>query len=124
MYAVCTLPRLPLQRGEIPLGARASRPHAVPLVAAEFPGDAAASHHVGGNREGRSKESQGTIPGRSKWWKWPGLCQALCGRDARAPRRTNYSPLEGQSQKPSRRAKADAVGGTSGPGRGMDIFLL
>ena len=33
-----------------------------------------------------------------------------CGRDARAPR-TNHSPLEGESQKPSRQAKADAVGG-------------
>ena len=35
---------------------------------------------------------------------------AGCGRDARAPR-ANHSPLEGESQKPSRQAKADAVGG-------------
>ena len=38
-------------------------------------------------------------------------------RDARAPR-PNDSPLEGESQKPSRKAKADAVGGTPDRRRG------
>ncbi len=33
-------------------GARASRPHPLPLAAAEFPGDAAAGHPAGGNRMG------------------------------------------------------------------------
>ncbi len=37
----------------------------------------------------------------------------------------NHSPLEGQSQKPSRQAKADAVGGGAGPpSRGIDIFFI
>ena len=36
--------------------------------------------------------------------------------------RSNHSPLEGESQKPSRQAKADAVGGT-GRCRGIDFFM-
>ena len=36
--------------GTTPPGARASRPHAVPSVAAQFPCDVAADHPVGGNR--------------------------------------------------------------------------
>ena len=31
------------------------------------------------------KENHGAVAGRSKWRRWPRLCQALCGRDARAP---------------------------------------
>ena len=38
--------------GRHPPGARASRPHALPLRAAEFPCDAAAGHPAGGNRIG------------------------------------------------------------------------
>ena len=41
--------RLPLKGGVISLGARASRPHPVPLAAAELQCDAAGSHAVGGN---------------------------------------------------------------------------
>ena len=37
------------------LGARASRPHPVPLVAAELQCDAAGSHPVGGNRIGQAE---------------------------------------------------------------------
>ena len=40
--------------GEHPPGARASRPHPVPWVAAQFPCDAAGSHPVGGNRIGQA----------------------------------------------------------------------
>ena len=36
-------------------GARASRPHAVPSVAAQFPCDVAADHPVGGNRIGQAE---------------------------------------------------------------------
>ena len=32
------------------------------------------------------KENHGAVAGRSKWRRWPRLRQALCGRDARAPR--------------------------------------
>ena len=42
-------------RGRPCLGARASRPHPVPLVAAELESDAAGSHPVGGNRIGQAE---------------------------------------------------------------------
>ncbi len=59
--------RLPLKGGVIALGARASRPHPVPLVAAELQCDAAGSHPVGGNCIGQAEGSHGAVPGRSKW---------------------------------------------------------
>ena len=37
---------------DAPPGARASRPHTLPLRAAQFPCDAAANHPAGGNRIG------------------------------------------------------------------------
>ena len=40
-----------------------------------------------GTASARPKESHGAVPGRSKWGRWPRLCQAWCGRDARAPRK-------------------------------------
>ena len=42
----------PLHHGRHPPGARASRPHAVPSVIAQFPCDAAPGHTAGGNRMG------------------------------------------------------------------------
>ena len=47
--------RLPLKGGVIALGARASRPHPVPLAAAELQCDAAGSHPVGGNSSGQAE---------------------------------------------------------------------
>ena len=47
--------RLPLKGGVIALGARASRPHPVPLATAELERDAAGSHPVGGNRIGQAE---------------------------------------------------------------------
>ena len=47
--------RLPLKGGVIALGARASRPHPVPLAAAELQCDAAGSHPVGGNSIGQAE---------------------------------------------------------------------
>ena len=46
--------RLPL-KGVIALGARASRPHPVPLAAAELQCDATGSHPVGGNPIGQAE---------------------------------------------------------------------
>ena len=46
--------RLPLKGGVIALGARASRPHPVPLAAAELQYDAAGSYPVGGNPIGQA----------------------------------------------------------------------
>ena len=47
--------RLPLKGGVIALGARASRPHPVPLAAAELQCDAAGSHPVCGNSIGQAE---------------------------------------------------------------------
>ena len=47
--------RLPLKGGVIALGARASRPHAVPLPVAELQYDAAGSHPVGENSSGQAE---------------------------------------------------------------------
>ena len=45
--------------GTTPPGARASRPHAVPSVAAEFPCDVAADRPAGGNRMGPAEAEAG-----------------------------------------------------------------
>ena len=58
------------------------------------------------------KDVTGLHPGPEALAGAEALAGTVCGRDARAPR-ANHSPLEGESQKPSRQAKADAVGGTS-----------
>ena len=47
--------------GTTPPGARASRPHAVPSVAAQFPCDVAADRSAGGNRMGPA-EAEGRAP--------------------------------------------------------------
>ena len=47
--------RLPLKGGVIALGARASRPHPVPLAAVELQCDAAGSHPVAGNSIGQAE---------------------------------------------------------------------
>ena len=45
--------------GTTPPGARASRPHAVPSVAAQFPCDVAADRPAGGNRTGPAEAEAG-----------------------------------------------------------------
>ena len=45
--------------GTTPPGARASRPHAVPWVAAQFPCDVAADRPAGGNRMGPAEAEAG-----------------------------------------------------------------
>ena len=66
-------------------GARASRPHAVPLRAAQFPCDGAPCTLPGRTAWARPKQSPGGSAGRTGSRRWPRLCQELCGRDARAP---------------------------------------
>ena len=49
------------------------------------------------------KENHGAVAGRSKWRRWPRLCQALCGRDARAPRKPSSfrsDPTASQTGRP------------------------
>ena len=71
--------------GTTPPGARASRPHAVPSVAAQFPCDVAADRPAGGNRMGPAEAEAGRrcrlIPVEEMGEAVP----VLCGRDARAP---------------------------------------
>ena len=50
---------LHLTIGTTPPGARASRPHAVPSVAAQFPCDVAADRPAGGNRMGPAEAEAG-----------------------------------------------------------------
>ena len=67
------------------LGARASRPHPVPLAAAELQCDAAGSHPVGGNSIG---QAEGEPWRRSRLIQVGEMAEAVpgwCGRDARAP---------------------------------------
>ena len=78
--------RLPLKGGVIALGARASRPHPVPLAAVPFElqCDAAGSHPVGGNSSGQTEGE----PWRRSRLIQVGemrLCQALCGRPCQIP---------------------------------------
>ena len=71
--------------GRHPPGARASRPHAVPSVAAQFPCDVAADRPAGGNRMGPAEAEAGRRCRLIRWRRWPKLREDLCGRDARAP---------------------------------------
>ena len=71
-------------RGAHP-GARASRPHAMPLHAAQFPGDGAPGHPAGGNGMGWTEAESWCRAGRPGCNRWPKLCQDVCGRDARVP---------------------------------------
>ncbi len=68
-----------------PPGARASRPHALPFGAAQFPCDEAAGHPGGGNGMGSANVESW---GRCRSSRVEELVEALpvlCGRDARAP---------------------------------------
>ncbi|MDE2666439.1 MAG: hypothetical protein OXI69_09825, partial [Acidobacteriota bacterium] len=68
-----------------PPGARASRPHALPLRAAQFPCDEAPGHPAGGNGMG-SAEAECRRRCRSNRVEELGeALPMLCGRDARAP---------------------------------------
>ena len=68
-------------------GARASRPHALPSPAAQFPPMLQPATLPAGTAWALPKQSQGAVANRPIQRRWPRLCQGLCGRDARAPRR-------------------------------------
>ncbi len=114
------------------LGARASRPHPVPakassraracglstlqaagsvrrLAAAELQCDSAGSHLAAGAASARRKGSNGPVPGRSKWGRQPKLCQAWCGRDARAPRKPSFHDIATPKGQKRRRILAPLV---------------
>ena len=71
--------------GRHPPGARASRPHAVPSVAAQFPCDVAADRPAGGNRMGPAEAEAGRRCRLIPVEEMAKLREDLCGRDARAP---------------------------------------
>ena len=60
-----------------------------------------------GTASARPKESQGAVPGRSKWGRWARLCQAWCGRDARAPRKPSLCGRDARA--PSKPSSHDLV---------------
>ena len=81
----CTLRRKGDGSGRHP-GARASRPHAIPLPAAQFPCDAAPDHPAGGNAMG-SAEAESWPRCRSTPVEEMGKAlPVLCGRDGRGSR--------------------------------------
>ena len=74
-----------MTKGPPPPGARASRPHPLPWVAAQFPCDATPGYPVGGNGMG-SAEAESWRRCRSTRFEDMGeVLPVLCGRDARAP---------------------------------------
>ena len=83
----------PHRRDCIPPGARASRPHTVPLAGAELQRDAAGSHPVCGNPIGQAEGEPWRRSRLIQVGRWPRLCQALCGRDARAPRKPSFHDI-------------------------------
>ena len=66
-------------------GARASRPHAIPLRAAQFPCDGAPVHPAGGNRMGPAQAEPGRLCRSIRVEEMGEALPVLCGRDARAP---------------------------------------
>ena len=93
--------------GRHPPGARASRPHPLPLAAAEFPAMLQAATLWASTPSARPKESQGAVPCCSKWGRWPRLCLAWCGRDARAPRKPSLCGRDARA--PSQPSSHDIV---------------
>ena len=66
-------------------GARASRPHPFPWVAAQFPCDGAPVHPAGGNRMGPAQAEPGRLCRSIRVEEMGEALPVLCGRDARAP---------------------------------------
>ena len=66
-------------------GARASRPHPLPWVAAQFPCDGAPVHPAGGNRMGTAQAEPGRLCRSIRVEEMGEALPVLCGRDARAP---------------------------------------
>ena len=66
-------------------GARASRPHPLPWVAAQFPCDGAPVHRAGGNRMGPAQAEPGCLCRSIRVEEMAEALPVLCGRDARAP---------------------------------------
>ena len=66
-------------------GARASRPHPLPWVVAQFPFDGAPVHCAGGNRMGTAQAEPGRLCRSIRVEEMGEALPVLCGRDARAP---------------------------------------
>ena len=83
-----------------PPGARASRPHALPLGTAQFPCDMAPGHPAGGNGLGSAEAESWRRCRSSRVGERGKAVPVLCGRDARAPgvgRHSVTSPQERRS---------------------------
>ena len=83
--------------GTTPPGARASRPHAVPSVAAQFPCDVAADRPAGGNRMGPAEAEAGR---RCRLIAVEELAEAAGGFvRAGRPRSRGLPPMTGSHQR-------------------------
>ena len=71
--------------GTTPPGARASRPHPLPWVVAQFPCDGAPVHPAGGNRMGPAQAEPGRLCRSIRVEEMGEALPVMCGRDARAP---------------------------------------
>ena len=71
--------------GGAPPGARASRPHSLGWVAAQFPRDAAHGHPAAGNGLGSAEADAWSRCRSSRVEEMDEAVPVLCGRDARAP---------------------------------------
>ena len=79
---------VPLQGGVIAPGSAGVPPASFFLMGSlSISATLRAATTLAGTATARPRESQGAVAGRSKWRSCPRLCHALCGRDARAPRR-------------------------------------
>ncbi len=133
MFAVYCVNHVWIAQG---LGARASRPHPVPLVSAELPRDSAGSRHVGGNRnvqvEGEPWRRCRSIQVEEMAEAVPGLVRAGRPRSQEAFIHTinrkqglhlaeesgkkpfaglkNHSPLEGESARQGRSQRSSRWG--------------
>ena len=62
-----------------PPGTRASRPHTLPLPAAQFPWNVAPVNRAAGNPMARPKQSSGAVAGLPGCWRWERPCQSCAG---------------------------------------------
>ena len=107
--------RLPLKGGVIGLGARASRPHPVPLVAPDPQCDFAGSHHGGSNRNGQAEGDPRRRPGSTQVGE---MAEAVPGF-VRAGRPRSQEGIIPRITPPLRGSRRDQGGARSRAGGGQ-----
>ena len=97
-----------------PPGARASRPHAVPSRAAQFPGMGQPAALPAGTAA-RPKRSPGAVAGRAEWRRLPGFASVV--RASRSRSRVGLHPVTSSQHSP-----AFLSGRRAGPSRCCSTF--